>query len=142
MQLKEEVLSDRAARYSRYRVGRRHAAPVEHILCTYSDATTDLYDVLRVTASSDDALIKRAYRSLALAVHPGRSGHRPQLLPPMDAACSTLSALLPSLFQIRILIRMPRLRSKRCRRPSTRCPLAAVGSSTTSSGRVWRGSGG
>lgn len=72
MQLKEEALSDRAARYSRYRVARRHAAPVEHILYTYSDARTDLYDVLRVTASSDDALIKRAYRSLALAVHPGQ----------------------------------------------------------------------
>lgn len=58
-------------RQQRFRVSRAHAAPVERVLEAYNDPHTDLYDVLGVRRSINDAALRKAYRASALAIHPG-----------------------------------------------------------------------
>lgn len=55
----------------RWQVGRSLARPVERVLTSARDPRTSLYDVLEVSPQADDSSIKRAYRHIALLVHPG-----------------------------------------------------------------------
>ena len=68
----EEELESRARR-SRAVISRKFSRPVERVLKVYNSDSTDLYDVLQVSKEADDGALKKAYRSLALSVHPGMS---------------------------------------------------------------------
>lgn len=59
------------ARINKYRVPRKYARVVEKTLAVYNDDSTSLYDVLGIRISASEDEIKRAYRSLAFALHPG-----------------------------------------------------------------------
>jgi DnaJ domain len=66
----EEELESRARR-ARAVISRKFSRPVERVLRVYNSDSTDLYDVLQVNKEADDSALKKAYRSLALSVHPG-----------------------------------------------------------------------
>lgn len=68
-QVEEEIES--MARRARAVISRKFSRPVESVLKVYNSDSTDLYDVLRVSKEVDDGGLKKAYRSLALSVHPG-----------------------------------------------------------------------
>ena len=68
----EQMRSDRRVRAA---ISRRHARPVEKVLNTYNSQSTNLYDVLRVSMGVEEGSLKKAYRALALTVHPGNSIH-------------------------------------------------------------------
>lgn len=70
-QLRAEEEQEKASRRARSVISRRYARPVEKVLTVYSSQTTDLYDVLQVTRQASDVDLKKAYRALALLVHPG-----------------------------------------------------------------------
>ena len=69
-QIEEEFES--RARRARAVISRKFSRPVERVLRVYNSDSTDLYDVLQVNKEADDSTLKKAYRSLALSVHPGR----------------------------------------------------------------------
>lgn len=56
----------------KFKLPRKLAYPVEDILKKYQDLNTDLYSVLGVGKNANDAEIKKAYRSKALIIHPGK----------------------------------------------------------------------
>jgi hypothetical protein len=68
-QVEEEIES--RARRARAVISRKFSRPVERVLRNYNSDSTDLYDVLQVNKEADDGTLKKAYRSLALSVHPG-----------------------------------------------------------------------
>ena len=68
-QAEEEMETN--ARRARAVISRKFSRPVERVLKVYNSDSTDLYDVLRVSKEVDDGELKKAYRSLALSVHPG-----------------------------------------------------------------------
>ena len=68
----EEELAS-LARRTRAVISRKFSRPVERVLKAYNSDSTDLYDVLQVRKGADDGTLKKAYRSLALSVHPGMS---------------------------------------------------------------------
>lgn len=70
-QMRAELEQEKASRRARSVISRKFARPVEAVLKVYSSQSTDLYDVLRVTRRASDADLKKAYRALALMVHPG-----------------------------------------------------------------------
>lgn len=57
---------------ARFKIARKYAYPVEHVIEVYDDPHTDVYDVLGVKASISDADLRKAYRAKTLLVHPGR----------------------------------------------------------------------
>lgn len=73
----EQQRSDRRVRAA---ISRRHARPVEKVLHTYNSQSTNLYDVLRVGMGVEEVRLKKAYRALALEVHPGNSIPSQELL--------------------------------------------------------------
>jgi curved DNA-binding protein CbpA len=85
-----------AQRRARAVVPREFARPVEVILRVYEDEKTDLYDVLAVPRGATDVVIKKAYRTAALSVHPDKNPH-PDAKAAFDAlqdAFATLAAPL------------------------------------------------
>lgn len=70
-QTKAEKMQERKYRRARATVARRYARPVEKVLSIYNSQSTDLYDVLDVGRIVKDETLKKAYRKLALLVHPG-----------------------------------------------------------------------
>lgn len=70
-QLKADEMMMLEFRRSRAAVARRFARPVEKVLSIYSSQSTDLYDVLNVGREVKEVALKKAYRRLALLVHPG-----------------------------------------------------------------------
>lgn len=69
--MSEREVAENSARASRFRVARRHAYPVEHVLEVYNDPSTDLYDVLGVKHTIAPSELSKVYRSRAREVHPG-----------------------------------------------------------------------
>jgi len=64
-------IAENTARASRFKIARKHAYPVEHILEIYNDPNTNLYDVLGVKDKATDSELSKVYRSRAREVHPG-----------------------------------------------------------------------
>lgn len=62
----------RLQRQRRFSISREYAAPVERVLEAYNDPHTNLYDVLGVRRDISDAALRKAYRSQALDIHPGK----------------------------------------------------------------------
>lgn len=65
-------LAENTARTSRFRIARKHAYPVEHVLEVYNDPNTNLYDVLGVRDTISDSELSKVYRSRTKDVHPGK----------------------------------------------------------------------
>jgi hypothetical protein len=68
---RDELKGEQLETYKRYRVARKYARPVERTIAIYDDPQTDLYDVIGVSRSADDAEIKKAQRNLKKLLHPG-----------------------------------------------------------------------
>lgn len=69
--IRAEQIKEDADRRARASVARKFARPVEKVISLYNSQKTDLFDVLQVGKSANDATLKKAYRRLALMVHPG-----------------------------------------------------------------------
>lgn len=69
--MSDKDVAENTARASRFRIARKHAYPVEHILEVYNDPGTNLYDVLGVRDTISDSELSKVYRSRAREVHPG-----------------------------------------------------------------------
>ena len=69
--IRAEQIQEQADRRARASVARKYARPVEKVLSVYNSQYTDLFDVLQVRKHVNDVTLKKAYRRLALMVHPG-----------------------------------------------------------------------
>ena len=59
---------------SGYESSRRESSPpVDASVICHIRSSTDLYDILGVSSSADEARLKRAYRKLALSLHPDKN---------------------------------------------------------------------
>ena len=68
---KAEQTKEQQQRRLRAKIPRSFARPVEQVLGVYNDASTNLYNVLGVGRTADEVALKKAYRNLALVLHPG-----------------------------------------------------------------------
>jgi len=68
----DAMAAENSAMTARFKISRKYAYPVEHVIEVYDDPNTDVYDVLGVKASISDAELRKAYRAKTLLVHPGK----------------------------------------------------------------------
>jgi DnaJ-domain-containing protein 1 len=68
---KSEEEQERLHWEARAGIARKFARPVERVIAANENAQADLYDVLGIKDNADEGTIKRAYRHLALVIHPG-----------------------------------------------------------------------
>ena len=67
----KETLAQQLQR-KRFSISRIYAAPVERVLEKYNHEDTNLYDVLDVRFDVSDQELRKAYRNIALLIHPGK----------------------------------------------------------------------
>ena len=68
--------SEQLARHIRYAIPRHYAYLVEDILAKYQDHIhVNLYELLQLPFGSEEALVKKSYRTLALSLHPDKNPH-------------------------------------------------------------------
>ena len=67
----KETLAQQLQR-KRFSISRIYAAPVERVLERYNHEDTNLYDVLDVRFDVSDQELRKAYRNIALLIHPGK----------------------------------------------------------------------
>jgi hypothetical protein len=73
-QIQSEILKEQAERISRLRVPRYYARPVERILRFCTSGSRDWFGMLGLSKTrADEAAVKKAFRALALDIHPGRT---------------------------------------------------------------------
>jgi hypothetical protein len=63
---------EKLLRWSKFKVSREYAEVVEDVIEVYENDDTSLYDVLNVRMSVGDDTIRKAYRKLVIALHPGK----------------------------------------------------------------------
>lgn len=78
---KADKEAEKQQRWRRAEVPRRYARPVERAIAVYEDPRTNLYNVLDLRMKASDEAIRKRYRELAIALHPGNIAVFSQILP-------------------------------------------------------------